>query len=433
MEDLRFLLPTITGKRTEVDSITTQAEAEITQKLDFRDFLADSYSETANCTNDGLKAGLNKSSGAAEQGDVPSEKNSALVNTSQTLAIHSRSKEIGRVIFTGEPNFENKRYVDMGSLNAGADALLSRFVDDASGPSKAMVDRIRETMLGATEVASSLSKASSFYELNNAQLGMLKSSRSNSWSESAQPITSQPMRSLAGSQKLTTNDPQFFSVAPDLNLAEAGGATKEQSTAHIGQSVDLAKGVKPSTIDLITETGSSDQDSIQGSSHGSRSDSGDQGGHQRDSEKQDADGRPTGSERDRQEWRERFAEIISDRIKVKVDEGEWLVRMSLQAAGLGSFDISLKSDDTGVFGSIHTDDPRVKELLNSALPELERALNESLSSHGEHKVRLEVIDGNSPVENEELLDSREIFITASELSNSLPESFKAGDGFDVFV
>ena len=79
MEDLRFLLPTITGKRTEVDSITTQAEAEITQKLDFRDFLADSYSETANCTNDGLKAGLNKSSGAAEQGDVPSEKNSRTI------------------------------------------------------------------------------------------------------------------------------------------------------------------------------------------------------------------------------------------------------------------------------------------------------------------------------------------------------------------
>ena len=107
--------------------------------------------------------------------------------------------------------------------------------------------------------------------------------------------------------------------------------------------------------------------------------------------------------------------------------------MSLQAAGLGSFDISLKSDDTGIFGSIHTDDPQVKELLNSALPELERALSESLSSAGEQKVRLEVLESNSLGENGELVDAPEIIISASELTNSLPEGFKAGDGLDVFV
>jgi len=186
-------------------------------------------------------------------------------------------------------------------------------------------------------------------------------------------------------------------------------------------------------MDFVTETGLSDHDSIQASLNGSKGEAGDQGGNQRDSEKQDSDGRPSGSERDRQEWRERFAEIISDRIKVKVDEGEWLVRMSLQAAGLGSFDVSLKSDDTGILGSIHTDDPQVKELLNSALPELERALSESLASAGEQKVRLEVLESNSLGENEELVDALEIVISASELTNSLPEGFKAGDGLDVFV
>ena len=107
--------------------------------------------------------------------------------------------------------------------------------------------------------------------------------------------------------------------------------------------------------------------------------------------------------------------------------------MSLQAAGLGGFDVSLKSDTTGFFGSIHSDDPEVRELLNSALPELERALNESLSPKGGPKVRLEVLDGDSSVENRELVDSPEIIISASELSNSLPERFKAGDGLDVFV
>ena len=107
--------------------------------------------------------------------------------------------------------------------------------------------------------------------------------------------------------------------------------------------------------------------------------------------------------------------------------------MSLQADGLGSFDVSLRSDDTGVFGSIHTDDPQVRELLNSALPELERALSESLSSVGEQKVRLEVLESNSLGENGELVDGPEIVLSASELSNSLPERFKAGDGLDVFV
>ncbi len=433
MEDLRFLLPITAGKRPEVDSISTQAEAETPEKLNFRDFLADSYSETANVTNDGLESDLEISGVAAEQSHVLSENISPSVNTSQTLAIHARSKEIGRVIFTGGPTFENEVHVDMESLNAEADSLLSRFLGDGSGSSRAMVDHIRETMLGATEVASNISKASLDGELNNDQLGMLKAPKPNSWSDFTQQITSEPSRSLVGTQKLTTNESQLFSVAPDLSASEASGTTKEYLTSNIGQSPDLAKLVKPLTMDFVTETGSSDHESIQASLNGSKGESGDQGGNQRDSEKQDADGRPSGSERDRQEWRERFAEIISDRIKVKVDEGEWLVRMSLQAAGLGSFDVSLKSDNTGVFGSIRTDDSQVRELLNSALPELEKALNESLSPKGGQKVRLEVLDGNSPVENGELVDSPEIVISASELSNSLPERFKAGDGLDVFV
>ncbi len=335
MEDLRFLLPVTAGKRPEVDSIATQTEAETSEKLDFRSFLADTYSETANAPDDGLRSDVEISSGAAEQGGVPSEKTFPLANTSQNLAIHARSKEIGRVIFTGDPTSEDTTHTDIESLNSRADALLSRFVGDASGSSKAMVDHIRETMLGATEVASSISRASSDGELNNDQLGMLKSANMNSWSDFTQQITPEPSRSLVGALKLTTNESQHFLVAPDLNLAETGGVNKEQLTSNIGQSGDLAKLVKPLAMDFLTETGSSEHDSIQASLNGSRGESGDQGGNQRDSEKQDTDGRPSGSERDRQEWRERFAEIISDRIKVKVDEGEWLVRMSLQAAGLG--------------------------------------------------------------------------------------------------
>jgi hypothetical protein len=433
MEDLRFLLPITAGKRPEVDSIATQAEAETSEKLDFRDFLADSYSETANVTNDGLKTGLDISSGAAGQSHVLSEKISLPVNTSQTLAIHARSKEIGRVIFTGDHSLEDKAPVDMESLNAGADALLSRFIGDASGSSKAMVDHIRETMLGATEVASNISKASLGGELNNDQLSMLKSSQPNSSFDFTQQIIAEPSRSLVGMQKLTTNEPQFFSVGPDLSAAETGGTTKEHLTSSMGQSADLAKNIKPLTMDFVTEPGSSEHESIQASLNGSRGEAGDQGGNQRDSEKQLSDGRPPGSEGDRQDWRERFAEMISDRIKIKVDEGEWLVKMSLQAAGLGSFDVSLKADDKGIFGLIRTDDPQVKELLNSALPELERALHESLSSAGEQKVRLELLESNSQGENRELEDAPEIIISASELTNSLPEGFKAGDGLDVFV
>ena len=180
MEDLRFLSPITAGKRPEIDSIATQAEAETSEKLEFRDFLQDSYSETGNVTNDGLRTGLDISGGAGEQTHALSEKISLQVNTSQTLAVHARSKEIGKVIFTGEPNFEDKVHVDMESINAGADALLSRIIGDASGSSKAMADHIRETMLGAKEVASNISKTSLGVELNNDQLGMLKSARPNS-------------------------------------------------------------------------------------------------------------------------------------------------------------------------------------------------------------------------------------------------------------
>ena len=434
MEDLRFLLPITVGKRPEVDPIATPAKAETSEKIDFRDFLADSYSETANVTNDGSKTGLHISGGPVAQSPYLSEKNPHPVNTSQTLAIHARSKEIGRVIFTGDPTFEDKVHVDMESLNAGADSLLSRFIGGTSESSKAMVDHIRETMLGASEVASNISRASLGGELNNDQLGMLKSPQSNSSSDFTQQIISAPSQSLVGTQKLTTNEPQLLSVAPDLSAPEAGGTTKEHLTSNLGQSADLAKLLKPLTMDFVTETGSSEHDSIQASLNGSKGEAGDQGGNQRDSEKQHSDGRPSGSGRDSQEWRERFAEIVSDRIKIKVDEGEWLVRMSLQAAGLGSFDVSLKADDNGIFGSIHTEDPQLKELLNSALPELERALSESLSSAGEGKVRLEVLESDSLGENGELVDdAAKIIISASELANSLPEGFKAGDGLDVFV
>ena len=433
MEDLRYRLPITGGKKPELDPINRRAEAEPPGELDFRGFLRETYTQASNRVNDRLKTDRDISSGTAERVGSSSEKIFPPIKTSQSFAIHSRSKEIGRVIFTGVSSSVDMEDARIESLNPEADEFLSGFFEGESGSSKAMVDHIRETMLGAAEVASSISRVSSGGEINKDQLGMLKSSNRNSWPEFTQQISADPSRSLPGAVRLTTNEPQFFSSALDVNPAESGGANKEQVTSNIGQSADLAKLLKPSTMDFVIETRSSDHDSTQSGLNGSRGESGDHGGNQRDSEKQDADGQPSGSERDRQAWRERFAEIISDRIKVKVDEGEWLVRMNLQAPGLGRFDISLKSDDSGVFGSIHTDDPQVKELLNSALPELERALNESLSSQGGEKVRLKVSDGNSLEETEKLLDSREIVITASELSNSLPERFKAGDGLDVFV
>ena len=93
MEDLRFLLPITAGKRPEVDSIATQEEAETSEKLDFRDFLADSYSGTANVANNGLKTGLDISGGAAEQSHVLPEKNSPPVNTPQTLRFMPEAKK----------------------------------------------------------------------------------------------------------------------------------------------------------------------------------------------------------------------------------------------------------------------------------------------------------------------------------------------------
>ena len=439
MEDLRFLLPITAGKRPEVDPVTTPAEAETSEKPDFRSFLGESYSETANGKNDGfindpsISNGVAGQEGQAGQEGAPLEKTFPTVNRSQALAIHARSKEIGRVIFTGDPSSDVKVNTDMESLNSGPAALLTSVVGDASGSSKDMVDRIRETMLGATEVASNISRARSGGELNKDQLAMLTSPSTNAWSEFTQQITSESSRSLVSTVKLTSNEPQFLPVTPDLNPTENSGVIKEQLASNIGQSGDLAKLIKPAMADFVSEPGSPDQDSMQASLNGSRGESGDQGGNQRDSEKQGADGRPSGSERDRQDWRERFAEIISSRIKVKVDEGDWLVRMSLQAAGLGSFDVSLKSDASGFFGSIHSDDPEVRELLNSALPELERALNESLSTEWKQKVRLEVSDSNSLKESGELGDSSEIVLSASELANSLPKGFKSDDGLDVFV
>ena len=91
-------------------------------------------------------------------------------------------------------------------------------------------------MLGATEVASNISKASLGGELNNDQLAITRSSNTNSSSDFTQQIISETSRSLIRPQNLTTNEPQALSAAPDLSGAEAGGATKEHLTSNIGQS-----------------------------------------------------------------------------------------------------------------------------------------------------------------------------------------------------
>ena len=429
MEDLRFQSTVTAGRRLETEAKSAFSKGEGPEEGDFRSFLSESNPVDGDGTIDG--GGVN--SIGLNQGPKTESETLSTVNTLQTLTIHSRSNEIGRVIFTGDSIRNDDVSASMESLNAEADSLLTRLVDKDEGTTSLMLEHIRATMLGAKEVASNLSRAGSFAELTNDQLNMLASSRSNSWSDATQSIASTPPFSSAVALKHVSTESQSTLGASDLSTTENGGVIKEHIALSIAPNGDTSKLVKPLTVDVLSDWGSTDVDLTQPGANSSRGDSSDQDGGQRGSEKQDPDKRSDSFEKDRQDWRERFAEIINDRIKVKVDEGEWLVRISLKAVGLGSFDFSLESNDHGIFGSIRSDDPEVREILNSTLPELKRALNESLSSAGRPKIILEVVDNNNLSESRVLADGPEIILSASELSNSLPERFKAGDGLDVFV
>ena len=124
MEDLRFLSPIKAGKRLEVDSITTPAEAAIKEKLDFRDFLADSYLETANVTNDGLRAGSDISSGTVEQGDVFGETGLMKSQLRCSKAVCLEDCELVKIA-----------KVDFMRRLDGCDPLVRRLVDTMVGQS----------------------------------------------------------------------------------------------------------------------------------------------------------------------------------------------------------------------------------------------------------------------------------------------------------
>ena len=283
-----------------------------------------------------------------------------------------------------------------------------------------MVDHIRETMLGATE-AFKYFKSQLGGELNNDQLGMLKPSRPNSSSD----FRNRYLWDIAIFGRHAKVNNQRTQLWLQTDAPEAGGTTKEYNS-NIGQS--WFSEAQTLDMDFVTRLGHLITSQFKLVWMVPRVNQVIRGKPTRFG-KARRGRRPSGLERDRCEWVNGLLKS-SATIKVKVDEGEWLVKRA-EGAGLGSFDIS-SNWWYGVFGSIRDRWPSSKRDPQFSAVWIERALW-ILSSVGEQKVRLEVLESNSLGENGELVDAPEIVISASELSNSLPERFKAGDGLDVFV
>ena len=145
------------------------------------------------------------------------------------------------------------------------------------------------------------------------------------------------------------------------------------------------------------------------------------------------DGRSDSNEQNAyQAWADRFGEVVGQRLTMALNDEQWSVRMNLNPHGLGSIDIQLAKGENGLEAVLRAEDHAAAELLQEALPQLEKILAGALPDGETIQVRLvqpgdEVLPIGGPTQ-ETMLDLR-----GTEFANLPGIGFKTRDGLDVFV
>ena len=75
-------------------------------------------------------------------------------------------------------------------------------------------------------------------------------------------------------------------------------------------------------------------------------------------------------------WRQRFGEILGQRLSVAINNGSWNVKLNLHPSSLGHIDVTLDIGDKGIEGQINSADPVARQLLQDSLPKLRSTLAE---------------------------------------------------------
>ena len=371
------------------------------------------------------------------------ERNLSETQDMPRLALHDRSREIGRVILTGGDQ-------------TGQDSQLTQFMRDHGFSEGGMAGYMKQTMLGAgAAVAKTLDEPG---PLPVQELGELPVTTAlvdaaliepnlAATSLGAASVPSQPLDTTNGVSSSTLVKPEAAlsseakvlpNAASDLpilmrNEALADQAlqpvsTKELLTAQWPQVADDQRQAAAAQAAAL-ESGELDIEFANQQQSGQRSGQGEQPAtftQNNPALNEEAQNKA----QQYREWSERLSEMLGTRLAVAVREGSWSVQLDLDAMDLGSVAIQLHAGKDGIQGSVTSSDPVVRQVLSESLPKLQAALESALSNKLDNPAVSLSLGENQHLSAEAF---KTITLSAQELAQALPADFKAGDGLNVFV
>lgn len=371
------------------------------------------------------------------------ERNLSETQDMPRLALHDRSKEIGRVILTGGDQ-------------TGQDSQLTQFMRDHGFSEGGMAGYMKQTMLGAGAAVAKTSDEPGplpvqelgeipvttapvdavLIEPNLAATALGAASipsqplDTTNWASTSTPV--KPEAALSSEAKVLPNVASELLI-PMRNEALADQAlqpvsTKELLTAQWPQVADDQRQAAAAQAAAL-ESGELDIEFANQQQSGQRSGQGEQPAtftQNNPALNEEAQNKA----QQYREWSERFSEMLGTRLAVAVREGSWSVQLDLDAMDLGSVAIQLHAGEDGIQGSVTSSDPVVRQVLAESLPKLQAALESALSDKLDNPAVSLSLGANQHPFAEAF---QTITLSAQELAQALPADFKAGDGLNVFV
>ncbi|MAW33719.1 MAG: hypothetical protein CMK56_04855 [Proteobacteria bacterium] len=376
----------------------------------------------------GAPASQKKLEGRLKSSTSPEEK-----TQDSSLALHSRSLEIGRVIFTSSNVTSRDLDGNLISLNRSLDSnpseTISQFYETNEQTQLSLAEYMRETMVGnlATRVGAKNTQtfveqtASSLRNPVNPEIPAPLPDKSTeiNWSRER------------GGRLLSRSDGLEFVGENGDSRDSRLGAPKELLGSSHPNSTEL-RTIKLNDFVQATERTSGDSD-FAGHNGGQRS-----GDGSSQELKDEVMSRENGlsddeGEDERDNWRNRLADLVQEKVSIALKEGFWSVKLNLRSLGFDSVNVVLYSEYGEMRGEIYSTDPQIRKLLNASLQKLQDELSSVLSSENYLAIDIKIVTKPSNRFTQDPSNLREIDINASEILASMANRPKLDDGLDVFV
>lgn len=134
-----------------------------------------------------------------------------------------------------------------------------------------------------------------------------------------------------------------------------------------------------------------------------------------------------------EQWREKFAEALGEKLALGIREGSWDFKIDLQDLNLGLISISIRSTNEGLIGEIRPDNEQITKAITDSVAKLEDMLRHGVAQADNKSVKISVIQNAS--ERDVDLDPKMniIELGPDDFARSMSTGLKTDDGVDLFV